>query len=510
VWTKILGSLHVEVALSWWVIGAALLIAIVGAGFVWRRGRGNTEAEAADVDVPQELGAALGLAPAQLLEQGQVWAHLLCEGASWILRRKETVTLLDPKSIRRRASVDFSVPPELGPIDAVGEAEVLVPLVLLEKRPAVFTRFDFADEDHSSLPLPTKRENANVSAAILIAAATHHLGPRPSDALVADLVSLAHCDGDDTERYLDRVLGRSRTLAEVDRVERCPLGNNGTFEWLAGALGSSSVVVVRVPANKRDRRHIVKLAFDQRMDELSTQRPWALGWAPFELFVDSPFVGAQSYHLEAEVPGSLEILDAVTITEMGDDEVMLVGASAMSPRVHVYVPSAESARNSIARVHYRVERGTFLLGAFVASLLITAVLGACVGFAERIAEHATSLASLLVIFPTVVVGFVLRGTGHDVANRFVWAARGILLFAGLLPFIAAGRLAIDGITDDFHPTAAGLRWWWIPLTGLSLFCTLALLAAVVLPRPSESELNLRDQFPVPEGEVEAEDAEGRP
>jgi hypothetical protein len=36
-------------------------------------------------------------------------AELLCNGADWIYRRKESVTLLDERTLRRRMSVDLEL-----------------------------------------------------------------------------------------------------------------------------------------------------------------------------------------------------------------------------------------------------------------------------------------------------------------------------------------------------------------------------------------------------------------
>lgn len=108
----------------------------------------------------------LGLNEGELGLYAEAWAAMLCDGASWVIRRKEALTLIDATTLRRKTSIDFTVPAPLATTGAVcaelragaarkGANSVLVPLLFLEKAPAMFTRFDFADEDRSSLPLPT-------------------------------------------------------------------------------------------------------------------------------------------------------------------------------------------------------------------------------------------------------------------------------------------------------------------------------------------------------------------
>ena len=479
------------------LIAGALLCALV---LVALR-RAWTDTTGVVVETPGlSTGPALGFDQEALEQYGVIWADLLCEGASWILRRKEALTLQDVDTFRRRMSIDYTVPAALQakgiPQDA--EGRVFVPVMCLEKAQANLTRFDFGDERRSSLPLPTRQENGMISAYVLIAAAERALGEPASATLRRDLVGLAVAEPPVAEAYLSRVVGDD-ALSPRERRHRSGLAKNREFLWLADTLAYSCVVVV--PVEPTPARHILKLSFDQRVDDDKRLR-WlarapfgqSFGWNPLEIIIDSPFIAAQSYHFEAEVAPSIEILEAYLMTSFKDDFVELNRVVAGSSSVHVYVSEAETGQASVAQVTFRVERGTFLLGAFIASALVLLSLGLSVGFVDYIAAHHNGYAGLLAAFPSAVVAYVLRGTGHDLATRLVWKARTVLLVVGLLPLLAGGRLAADGATASYHPDPDGLLQWWIPLLIAAGLGTLMLFWAVVFPRAPRRIVRLNDRF----------------
>jgi hypothetical protein len=288
----------------------------------------------------------------------------------------------------------------------------------------------------------------------------------------------------------------------AERTRRASLRADPTFVWLADTLAYSSVVVVAVESTPPAVRHIVKLAFDQRVDNkrelpwLSASRLRAFGWKPLTVVVESPFIGAESYHFEAEVAPSIEILHAYLMTSFKNDFVELNRVIARAPRVHAYISDAAQGQTSVAEITFRVQRETFLAGALVASLLITAVTAVCVGFAGYLAKNSSSFAGLLVAFPSLVVGYVLRGTGHDFATRLVWKARAVLFVAGLMPLIVGGRLAADRVSDTYAPEKWSLLYWWIPSLGVAALGTLALLFAVIFPRAPRRTAGLIDRFKI--------------
>lgn len=503
------------------IAGAIFLVGFLAALFVglwaalaaaYRRNPGGAASQHDERLSGLEPVGVLGLDEQELGLYAEAWAAMLCDGASWVIRRKEALTLIDTTTLRRKTSIDFTVPAPLATTGAVcaelraggvrkGANSVLVPLLFLEKAPAMFTRFDFADEDRSSLPLPTRNENGMVSAFILIAAAERIVGHPLSRRLRGDLTGLAVLAPSEAEAYYNRVLG-DVALTERERQHRAPLRADATFVWLAETLAYSSVVVVAVESTSPAVRHIVKLAFDQRVDNrrelpwLSAARFLAFGWEPLAIVVESPFIGAESYHFEAEVAPSIEILDAYLMTSFKNDFVELNRVIARAPRVHAYISDAAEGQTSVAKITFRVQRETFLIGALVASGLITATTAICVGFAGHLAANSSSFAGLLAAFPSLVVGYVLRGTGHDVATRLVWKARAVLFVAGLTPLIVGGRLAADRVSDTYAPNKWSLLDWWIPSLVVAGLATLALLFAVVFPRAPRRTAGLIDRFKI--------------
>jgi hypothetical protein len=119
----------------------------------------------------------------------------LHEETAWMHRRVETVELLDASHVRRRVSVDFSIP-ETNFIEGMVRARFVnyLPLALLQKRPLV--NFDVRDESGQSVPVLSKAENAELAYRMLrtlIGASPfwHHLSAAQSARLERRLRDLA-------------------------------------------------------------------------------------------------------------------------------------------------------------------------------------------------------------------------------------------------------------------------------------------------------------------------------
>ena len=109
----------------------------------------------------------------RLAEIGGLIAPMVGAGSSWIERRKESVQLLDDTALRRQISVDFSlrrsVAPLLDETESGRDPLYCAPIFVLPKSPANFRSFDLCDEDHHSLFLIAREDNARISAEVLIA-----------------------------------------------------------------------------------------------------------------------------------------------------------------------------------------------------------------------------------------------------------------------------------------------------------------------------------------------------
>src|SRR5205823_6557559 len=96
-------------------------------------------------------------------------AALLEREERWIHRRVESMTLGPDLLVRRRLSIDFTVPADLHEIRVGGGNEILsyLPLSVLRKWPPLWN-LDIEDEWRRPLPLLTSIENGIVDAAALV------------------------------------------------------------------------------------------------------------------------------------------------------------------------------------------------------------------------------------------------------------------------------------------------------------------------------------------------------
>jgi hypothetical protein len=445
--------------------------------------------------------AALVTTPAEHLE--------LLEDPTWVFRRKESVELLAPSMVRHRISVDFAPP--------AGRDEL--PLFLLRKATGQLTRFDLVDEDGRSLPLPTRDDNATVSAEVLVEAARRLLEARsfemtprletelrfiarsePDDALAIVRYRWPHDDGPLPwwSRLWRRLIARFGRHAEPPwqyPENKTILQEDPSFRWLLRTLAHSCIVAVPVSATGRptQSRRILKCAFDEEVNDLTRQgRPllwqWLvdivgrvflrLGWRGYQVDVLVPYAGARSFHLELFVPDGVQILEA------GLRGGAVARVAGPRKRVHLYVPQAAKSRTMAAFAQTRITGHGFTGSAFVAAASVTVSIGAAWLLRHQYAGQAVGAGpSLLLLFPGLIATYLTRPE-HPVVTRHLRFARWVLGLSALLAYVAAARLAILN-TDT---TEAQLRSFFEPLFWLSVALTAVLLLSWRLPAPLSSRL----------------------
>jgi len=91
---------------------------------------------------------------------------LLLQPRRWIHRRVETIEFLDMSRLRRRMSVDFTLPKRrFLPQTIQGQSVSVIPIALLTKR--VLKNFDLRDETGGSLPILTRQQNVWVARSMI-------------------------------------------------------------------------------------------------------------------------------------------------------------------------------------------------------------------------------------------------------------------------------------------------------------------------------------------------------
>jgi hypothetical protein len=401
-----------------------------------------------------------------------------------MVRRKETVEIVNETMIRHRQSFDFSIDelPDL-PAAADGEARtLLVPVALLRKERGRFSRFDFTDEVGRTLPLPTRFENAQVSASTLVGAARAVLaGIHPG--VEAELRLIASAEKDLALAIL-RVAYQKPSdvfVNDADAPLRKRLVDHPSFTWLLRTLAYSSILVAAVSADG-PRRRILKLSYDEQIADVTRVRAgwrlgarvaawgYRLGWRGYIGEYLTPYIGARSYHFELHAPPGLELLEAG-----------MTGAKPVRTdrhRVHLYEEHALSRRTAVAYAQFRVRGPGLVRTAVITAGLISVSLWVGRDEAARLAVTNTSAPSLLLLFPGLIASYLARPT-HALVTRLLNLARWALLGSAGVAYVTAARLAL--ITAGHPVGVSGLHRFLTWMAAISLVPTALVTASWLLP-----------------------------
>ena len=409
---------------------------------------------------------------------GRLIEPLISQDLSWIDRRKQTVEILDDTALRRQISVDFSLRRSARPLLEAGKDDdtslFCAPVYVLPKAPANLMAFDLEDEGGNALSLIGREDNARISSAVLARMARRILQEHKKDlpnGLDQELRRIAQADAAAGTECVRRVLNPAGTPWEA---ELKVVGADDRFVWWLRTLGHSSIVAVLYRA-RRPGRKLVKLRFEQPI--ASEQRRLArLGWSSYRVGIDSPLIEARRFHLEAQSPPGLRITKA-RFTDDGSQ--VAIGDSGFLRRVHLYRPGAERAGAGTAVLWLRVSGQGFIGGAPLAAGLVTLALTACWASAREIATNPTSAPALLVVLPGLIATYIGRADQHALTTRLLSTARRLLLFAALLAYTGAAKIALGGgpaTGPALDERMSSLRLWLgvlalaslLPLIGLGI------------------------------------------
>lgn len=395
---------------------------------------------------------------------GLVVQRLITEPAAWMNRRVEAFELIDDVTVRRRVSLDFTLPPEVvvspekpETVEITAESLPVVPLTILRKRK--LRRFDLRDEEGAAVPVITTTENGLVSWAALcqLAEIVTNRWPRrakgPGGRLRRELRTIATGTPAAAAKALEW-LSQNRTgrrlLADAD------------FSEMARLVEEGFVLFAEVPPEP-GRRRILKLSYeeplqpseqDARAVQSSSDWKVQLGWSPYPLEISLPAVGtAQSFHFELGVPDGLEIVSSSLVVA----GTSLTSETFVGRRTHLGLdePTYGSVGRALLRV--RAERQGFLSSALLLGLVTFVLL--VVGFLrlDVIATEVEAVGPVLLIVPALLAAFLVRPGEHALAGRILAGTRIALTLAGMANVVAAGILVAD-----LDPEARCLAWW-LPL-----------------------------------------------
>lgn len=429
--------------------------------------------------------------------------ELVFDRPDWMHRRKESIVIVNDELQRRTQTVDFEQPPgKVLQIAASGEPIHWLPLFFLPKLPRQYSEFDFEDENGRSLPLPTRSENGRVSGEMLVVAAERALAaarddgvPGTGGVLTAEqktsLRSIAAAvDPAEVERHrdeLDRFLDRGDpALSRVLNADAC-------FRWLYREVGSSSVVVVPL-VGAIDTRKLLKLSFDEVITPILGPVLERVGWEPYNLGIDLPFVGARTFHVQAQAPAGMQIIQAFLATEGRATAEADIGRKR---RAHLYLDDAKDARKAYVSILMRTRPEGFVGGAVLAAFAVAALLTFCAFAVGPISRSSTSAPSLLLALPGAIAAFASRSGDHPLTSRLLRGVRALLITSAGFAFAGAAAVAIHkpgepaGMMKTTLIIAASSAWVIVGLLSLS--------RRLPVPSLGEQPLLLRVLRPVLDG-----------
>jgi len=447
---------------------------------------------------------------------------LLANVGSWVTRRKDAIEIIDEALVRRRMSVDYELPASVTEIEttAGGQKVYYAPLFflpkgsdelpppgpeLIEPEPH-FAAFDLRDATDRAMSLPPRYWNATISIQALEivierAATEHNVGIPPAHWRYLRVLLRVICRSERNEAV--GILHELKTRPDLpqpfaDLRNLVDLEHDEILSWLLDACSQSSIAMVPLVGDEA-RQGIVKLAFNAqnavlsdpgRIKALIRAAGARIGWTGYELWIDTPFIGAETHHVEVSAPPGLQIYDAGLIDvseEVPDDPPrdyanQVSWVSGKASEVHLYAPEAREKRRALTWVRLRVRRQEFLAVAVMASILVSVALWVAYGASEQIKQSPRGVPELLLLFPGTIAAYAARPPRHRLTSRMLVVARGLLLLVSLMPYLAAGSLALAEHKRDLIVSNSFRR----PLEIFAIIAsigTVGLLLAWALPQP---------------------------
>jgi hypothetical protein len=362
--------------------------------------------------------------PGEVLEEraGEIavgFAALLTRQAAWRHRRVESIDVLSHEQVRRRVSVDFTVPAEYRDALRLNDGQWVVPLAVLDKRKLV--HFDLFGEDGYALPLMRSDEVQLIARELLYMVLDIDLDGADLDVDTDDLVERVLAAGpDDGPTVGARVAEVADTAPE--------------FAALATALTSGFLLCAVL--TDVDRRRVVKFAYDEPLG-----RPDR--WSHF--YGTQGCSEAASYHVELAVPDGMRARSADIVDNRTGDVLLEGPRDADRPGLH-YVAGAGASVEPGLRVRYATERSGFLVPATVVAWVIALELGFAYLFADLrgIATVGGPAVAVLLSISAVFASLVLRAGEHPLVQLVLAPYRMLLGTATLAAVLAGASLAFRG------------------------------------------------------------------
>ncbi|SNS54277.1 hypothetical protein SAMN06893096_10512 [Geodermatophilus pulveris] len=400
------------------------------------------------------------------------------EFSRWVLRRVETVSFGEGRSVLRRTTIELRVPDE-APVfvieqpDGKTESCWLVPLTVMKRRTLV--DFHLAKEDGTPITPLGLRLNQQLDESMLLAAAATLDPP-----------------GEEVRQFAEQVVAGDREVVEaaIRRYEEARWGrqlarlrHHALFVMTLDRLRYNFTQYVLLPQGS-GRHRLLSMSFvepvawryqhpaltresDGRwLYEPMKPAPWNLGHLASELGLVPTRVRLQipaaehaaSYHLEVEAPPGVRIVAATLLAgrphepEHEDGRQRFTLDSQRGDSLTVGLHGVEVPQNSLCRAHLelRVQRMgwlTTLLSVTVAVMLVLGTLAGHVLWQEAPdPDQDTNAVVLLIATSAAAAAFLSQRDFTGVAARLIVGMRAVGAASMALPVVAAGVLTYEDVT----------------------------------------------------------------
>lgn len=412
----------------------------------------------------------------------------------WVDRRVEAFEFVDADTVRRRMSVDFTLPEQANiPI----EHEVAIPLIILRKEE--LQNFSIRDSSGRALPVLTASQNAEIAAEGLKNYLTGLAGSlqetsQEADEAIASIVGAT--DATSGKAAMDKALADGGGLhAAVDRLS--PTDRKDFSEKLTLFAGSF-LLLVTLPY-RPGYRQLVKFSQDRPL-----HAPHSLGvlrrayltlnrifssfglLARIERFDDLAAGQGKSYHAELVPPADTYVAETTLTTRDPPAKPQNV-TSKDRYRPHVRVVPRSQSETASLTVLLQARRETLIVPLFVSAAIIAGTLW----FVEREAAlgrlDGATLAALLLV-PFLMAAFYVRSAENTYLTEMLRGVR----FVAIVPIVAGvfviaavglGYLALDMYGNEVSTFAftwsERARYFAVGATGL-------LVLAMLSPAPASA------------------------
>lgn len=431
------------------------------------------------------------MARASLTDSEVASISQLYADTSWIVRRVESVSVLDDTFLERVTSFTIDASAVHGLVHRKrkrGEQSTAyyVPLSLLPK--GLLLDFDVRAEDGCALPLAGRAVDSMASARIL-AKHARPAGPVPRSAKLA-LFRLAY----DFPPTMTSPVPKEVFL-RLDSDARSLLNGQGLAWWnravridafCSGVIEFGTNFLALVPLRlEHGPQVVVKM---RRLEEqsksvlphLQRQTPWWRNRPGRSLLVPVHEIGrAKSEHIKLTAPSGTFFSDPMCLPLLGGHITYLQRSAGN--RVTIYTTSHQRGNYWVLLTLWPIRTGftrpaAYLTGYGAAVLWLGAVTDylsskwwpGSVSFLWTLRSHSEAVVTLLVVLPSILIAYIVREGEHETRNRLLKFWRELAL-ASLVPLWGSS------ITSLLSPRLIRLRHLWPVWGSMAILDTIVFL-----------------------------------